>query len=220
MVDILIKGGPVMIPLLLCSVLALAISFERIYYLLRNSSDPDSAVEAVTLALEDGRLSDTVGRLAKVRGPLSALATVGLSYYGKSRGDLERALEFAGEQEIHKMERYVPWLGMIVSIAPLLGILGTITGLMKCYGVIAKNPVLLEVGALSAGIAEALITTAAGLIIAVPSLFLYTYITGIIDRRTAEMNAFCQKLLDVFSASVREVASSEFQAKGKQAATH
>jgi len=202
-VEVLIKGGPVMIPLLLCSIIALAISFERIYYLLRSSSDPVKALQAVTLAVEHKRVTDAVAVVERFRGPIGALAAAGLTAYGKEKADMEQAIRAAGEREVGKMEHRLSILSMIITVAPLLGILGTVTGIIKSFGVLARSPQLLDAAALSAGIAEALLTTAAGLIIAIFTLVLYTYITGIIDRRIAEMNDFSSELLEILAAEVR-----------------
>lgn len=212
MVDMLIKGGPVMIPLLLCSVLALAITFERIYYLWRTRTDPERALQAVTLALEHGRIGDAIAAVEKFRGQIGSLMSAALVSYGKERDEIEAAMRAAGEKEVYKMEKRVSVLDMLVTISPLLGLLGTVTGIIKSFKVLATSPQILDPGQLSAGIAEALITTAAGLIIAVPTLAFHTYIVGIIDRRILEMDEFSNDLLDILASEVkRDEVPSQLQ---------
>ncbi|HHV61853.1 MAG TPA: MotA/TolQ/ExbB proton channel family protein [Firmicutes bacterium] len=203
MVDVLIKGGPVMIPLLICSVLSLAITFERIYYLWRTRSDPERALQAVTLALEHGKIGDAIAAVEKFRGQIGSLMSAALLSYGKGREEIEAAMKAAGEKEVYKMERRVSVLDMLVTISPLLGLLGTVTGIIKSFKILATSPQILEPSQLSSGIAEALITTAAGLIIAVPTLAFHTYIVSIIDRRILEMDEFSTDLLDILSSEVK-----------------
>ncbi|HHY47216.1 MAG TPA: MotA/TolQ/ExbB proton channel family protein [Firmicutes bacterium] len=208
MVDILIMGGPVMVPLALCSILALAIAIEKIYYLMRTRSDPERALRAVGLALEHGRIGDAIAAVEQFRGQLGALMTAGLMMYGKDPKQVENAIRAAGEREIYLMERGLPVLGMIVTISPLLGILGTVLGIIDAFQVLSSQAHLLEPAALSAGIAEALITTAAGLIIAVPALALHTWISGMVERRVREMGDFATELINLLTTEVRQVAVS------------
>ncbi len=203
MVEILVKGGPTMIPLLLCSVLALAVAFERILYLLRTWQDPERALALVGRAISLNRAVDAIAASQKLRGQVGRLAMVGLANRNRPRAELEAELQAVGEREAILLESHLPILDTVVTIAPLLGLLGTVLGLIDNFRILGDAPELLEAGALSAGIAEALITTAAGLMIAVPAFVLHVYITGLIDRRTAEMSEFATSLVGFLSEGVK-----------------
>ncbi|MGE5588135.1 MAG: MotA/TolQ/ExbB proton channel family protein [Clostridia bacterium] len=211
MVDVLIKGGPVMIPLLLCSVLALAVAFERILYMLRTSQDPERALRLIAVAVDRDRMAEAVAAVQQLRGQIGALATTALTNANRPRAELEAEVKAAGEREAFVLESHLPVLDMVVTVAPLLGLLGTVTGLIKNFQVLAQTPQLLEAGALSAGIAEALITTAAGLIIAVPAFIFHVYITGLIDRRLVEMSEFGSSLVNLLAERVSEGELSQKQ---------
>lgn len=204
MVDVLIKGGPIMIPLLLCSVLALAIAFERILYLLRTSQDPERALRLISVAVERNRIADAIAAVQRLKGQIGSLAAAALTNANRPRAELEAEIRAAGDREVFLLENHLPILDMVVTVAPLLGLLGTVLGLIKNFRVLAETPQLLEAGALSAGIAEALITTAAGLTIAAPAFVLHVYITGLIDRRILEMGEFGSSLVNLLSEGVRE----------------
>lgn len=204
MVDVLIKGGPVMIPLLLCSVLALAVAFERILYLLRTSQDPERALRLISVAVERNRIADAIAAVQRLKGQVGSLAAAALTNANRPRAELEAGIRAAGDREVFLLENHLPILDMVVTIAPLLGLLGTVLGLIKNFRVLAETPQLLEAGALSAGIAEALITTAAGLSIAAPAYVLHVYVTNLIDRRVLEMGEFGSSLVNLLSEGVRE----------------
>ncbi|MGE5573156.1 MAG: MotA/TolQ/ExbB proton channel family protein [Bacillota bacterium] len=215
MVDVLIKGGPVMIPLLLCSVLALAVAFERILYMLRTSQDPERALRLISVAIERDRMAEAIAAVQQLRGQIGALATAALTNSKRPRTELESEVRAAGQREAFLLESHLPILDMVVTVAPLLGLLGTVLGLIKNFQVLAQTPQLLEAGALSAGIAEALITTAAGLVIAAPAYILHVYISGLIDRRLVEMSEFGSSIVNLLSEGVRE---SDFPQKPSQTA--
>lgn len=211
MVDVLIKGGPVMIPLLLCSVLALAVAFERILYMLRTSQDPERALRLISVAIDRDRMAEAVAAVQQLRGQIGALATAALTNSNRPRAELEAEVKAVGEREAFLLESHLPVLDMVVTVAPLLGLLGTVLGLIKNFQILAQTPQVLEAGALSAGIAEALITTAAGLIIAVPAFILHVYITGLIDKRLVEMSEFGSSLVNLLSERVSEGELSQKQ---------
>lgn len=205
-----------MVPLLLCSIFAVAITLERLYYLIRTRSDPDRALRAVTIALEHGKIGDAIAAVEQFRGQMGALMTTGLMMYGKPRSEIEEQLRSAGEREIYLMERGLSWLEAIAAVAPLFGILGTVLGIIDSFKVLSTQAHLLEPAALSAGIAEALITTAAGLMIAAPTVLLHTWISGMIDRRARDMSDFASELVNLLSGEVRpvEVSTKQAQAAG------
>lgn len=200
MLDIFVLGGPVMIPLLLCSIFAVAIGIERLWYLWRSRVDADDLLEDIKLALGQGKILEAMQAARKSRGPVATVLAAGIANYDKEREEIKEHMQTVGREEIFKMERRMGVLDTIVMIAPLLGILGTVTGIIKSFNVLAALEGVAQASALSAGIAEALITTAAGLMIAVPTMALYAYLNGLIDGQIADLNKTGAELLNILDS--------------------
>jgi len=199
MLDVLIKGGPVMIPLVFCSIVAVAVGLERAWYLFRTRADAQDLMDEVRVSLEDGRPLEAIHFLKQQRGPVAAVLAAGLAFSDRSPEALRQRLAQVGEEEVAKMERRLPVLDTIVTIAPMLGILGTVTGIIRSFQVLAAFSGAPNAAVLSSGIAEALITTATGLIIAIPTLALYNWLSSIVDRRVLEMNRYSEELIDLLT---------------------
>ncbi|HHT72529.1 MAG TPA: MotA/TolQ/ExbB proton channel family protein [Firmicutes bacterium] len=195
MLKVIVLGGPVMIPLLLCSVLALAISIDRLWYLIRSRVDSEDLMEDIRLALEQGKVLEAMQIAKRTRGPVAAILAAGIAYYDREPKEIEAHMELVGREEIFKMERRLNALDTIVTISPLLGILGTVTGIIDSFNVLAGLEGVVNHQLLSVGIAEALITTATGLIIAIPASAVYSYVNTLIDRNTADMSKCSAELL-------------------------
>lgn len=197
MVDIFVQGGPIMIPLLLLSLIGFAVFLERFWYLRRNRSNTDELLEEVHLALEQERLLEAVQIAKRHRGPVAAILSVAVANFDRSSRELKDRLEQAGTEEVFKMERRLSWLQTIASLAPLLGLLGTVTGIIDVFQVLSGMQGVSDPAHMSAGIAEALITTAAGLIIAIPAVFLHNWLSSIVDRQVQEMNRAVSEVLEI-----------------------
>lgn len=201
MIDWLVKGGPVMIPLLFASVLAVAVALERLWYLYRTKVDSEDLIDEVKLNLNEGKFLQAVQVAKRARGQVANLVATGVAYSDLPADDLRERLDDVGRDELFKMERRLVILDGVATISPLLGLLGTVTGIIKSFNVLGGMDGLSSPQTLSVGIAEALITTAAGLIVAIPSMVLYHWINGIIDRRVAEMNRRSAELVDALIAA-------------------
>ncbi|MGI6567230.1 MAG: MotA/TolQ/ExbB proton channel family protein [Firmicutes bacterium] len=200
MLDLIIRGGPVMIPLLLCSVLVVAVSLERLVYLLRCRVDTEDLMDDIKLALQQGKILEAIQIAKKTRGPVAAVLAAGIAHYDKDKQFIRERLEEVAHEEVFRMERRLGLLDAIITAAPLLGLLGTVTGIINSFQVIAAVGGLDDTLALSSGIAEALITTAAGLIIAIPGTLIYSYLSGLIDRLVVDINKRSSELLAIFEA--------------------
>lgn len=200
MLDVLFKGGPVMIPLLFSSILALAIALERFWYLSKTRVDSEELINEVRLSLEEGKPLEAIHQLKRQRGPVARILAAGLAFSDRNREDLRSRLTQVGQDEVFKMERRLSVLDTVVTVAPLLGLLGTVTGIIASFQVLGTMDGLGDPQELSQGIAEALITTAAGLIIAIPSMAAYNWISSMIDRRVLDMNRRAEELLDLLAA--------------------
>lgn len=200
MLDVLIKGGPVMIPLVFSSILALAVTLERVWYLSKTRADSEELIDEVRSSLEEGKPLEAIHYLKRQKGPVARILAAGLAFSDRNRDDLRSRLSQVGQDEVYKMERRLSILDTIVTVAPLLGLLGTVTGIIASFQVLGSMDVLGNPQDLGAGIAEALITTATGLIIAIPSMAAYNWISSMIDRRVLDMNRRAEELLDLLAA--------------------
>jgi biopolymer transport protein ExbB len=200
MLKIFALGGPVMIPLLFCSIFALAIGIERLWYLLRSRVDTDDLLEDIKLSLGQGKVLEAMQIAKKSRGPVAAVLAAGIAHYDRGREEIKENMDIVGRDEIFKMERRIGALELIVAISPLLGILGTVTGIIQSFNVVAALEGIGQAAELSAGIAEALITTATGLIIAVPTMAVTAFLNSIIDKNIADMNKKSTELLNVLDS--------------------
>lgn len=200
MIELIVSGGPVMIPLLFCSVVAVAVGLERIWFLWRTKVDTEDLMEDIQLSLGQGKVLEAMQLAKKARGPVAAVLSGGIAYYDRDKDEIKNHMEEIGKLEIYKMEKRMNVLDVIIGIAPLLGLLGTVTGIIKSFNVLAALEGISQPSALSAGIAEALITTAAGLIIAIPTMAVYSYLNSIIDRNITEMNKRSSELVELLGS--------------------
>lgn len=199
MVDIIVKGGPVMIPLLFISVLALAVSLERLWYFFSTRVDSDDLMDEVRLNLTQGKVMQAVQVAKRSKSQVAALIATAVAYSDLPLDQLKEKLEDVGRAELFKMERRMVLLESVVNIAPLLGLLGTVTGIIRSFNVLGALEGLATPQDLSLGVAEALITTAAGLSIAIPAMAVYHWLSSIIDRRVADMNRRTAEILEIIS---------------------
>ena len=195
--DLMALGGPVMYPLLLVSVLAVAISLERAWYFARLGKDREDLMEEMRTFLAEGRLLEAMQLIRRHNGPAAAVLAEGLAAWGRPVGEVRERMERVGQEEVAKMEARLAWLDAIVTGAPMLGLLGTVTGIIRSFRILSQLEGIESPSALSAGIAEALITTAAGLIIAVPVLFAYVYFSSLVDRRVATLNRITSRFVQL-----------------------
>jgi len=179
-------GGWVMIPILLCSLGAVAIVAERLWSLRRTRIVPPDLLPQVQQWIKSNQLTDEA--LLRLRGhsPLGKVLAAGLASRHLDRAAVKESIEDAGRHEVHELERYLNTLGTIASISPLLGLLGTVFGMIRMFAALTSagvgNP-----ADLAHGIAEALITTAAGLIVAIPALAMHRYLRGRVTEIVVEM---------------------------------
>lgn len=201
--EFLSQGGPVMWPIALCSLLAVTIFLERLWALQRSRIIPDQFVELLTKAMREGRWSRARSLCDGNESTVSLLARAGLSYRGRSRIVIKDAVQDAGRRAAAGLERFTGALGSIASITPLLGLLGTVTGMI---GVFQKVVVQMSetdqspnAGALANGIWEALITTAAGLTVAIPAFLMYRFLIARIDGMVLELQEHGGRIVDLVS---------------------
>jgi biopolymer transport protein ExbB len=201
-IDLFVKGGLAMYPLLLCSILGVAIIVERFYSLGRAAADPKKLMDKVKNALKKQDYRVAVGFCEATPGPVAKTLATAIDLHTLPVEEIKDGVSEAVLSEVPRMERGLPTLSTVITISPLLGLLGTITGLMKLFNVIAGG----EIGnseALSRGIAEALITTATGLILAITFLFFHNILATRVDRIINQMEKSVAELLNFIRMEVK-----------------
>jgi biopolymer transport protein ExbB len=180
MLEIVKAGGWLMVPLVACSVVAVAIVLERLWTLQRSRVLPKDLTAQVWQLITHNELDQRALSRIQQSSPLGQVLAAGLVQRHAPREVLKDAIEDTGRHVVHELERYLGPLGTIAAISPLLGLLGTVSGMIRAFTAITTqgvgNPTVL-----AGGISEALITTAAGLAVAIPSLIAYRYLRGRVD---------------------------------------
>jgi biopolymer transport protein ExbB len=196
MIEWIIKGGPVMAPLLLCSVISLTIIVERCLSLRRNRILRYDILQRIEELLRDRKIPEASTLCKRYPSSMTRILLAAILNHDKSRQEIKEIIEDAGRQEVPVLERYLTILGTIASIAVLLGLLGTVTGMIRTFNAIAA----LGYGhpeALASGISEALVATATGLAIAIPTLVLYNFFTSKVDSLVVEMEKNSLRILSI-----------------------
>jgi biopolymer transport protein ExbB len=201
--EIVQAGGVLMWPIILCSIVAAAITLERLWTLQDRRVLPPDLMQKIWKLVEAHQISEPVIRALERNSPLGRLLAAGLENRHRSREVLMERLEDTGRHVVHELERYLNTLGTIAGVSPLLGLLGTVTGIIKAFNAInaggGGDPRML-----SGGIAEALVATAAGLCVAIPSLILYRYLRGRVERIVVEMEKNALRLVDAVDAAAHQ----------------
>jgi len=193
------KGGPVMIPIILLSIAALAIILERLWILWNIRLNIPQAAQEIFLDLERGQLQKALERCEKMRHPIGKLFKLGISNRALNSEQLEKMMQREGEEQISHLERHLGGLLVIIGVEPMLGFLGTITGLIRAFMQWERLGSSITVNALASGIYEAMITTAAGLIIAIPYYIIYHVIVGKIKGHAQAMSYYGNDLIHLLS---------------------
>jgi len=204
MLEIVHAGGWLMLPIVACSIIMAAIILERLWTLQKKRVLPDDLTAQITHWASHNQLSSEHLQQLHESSPLGQMLAVGLSNRREDRDIIKQSIEDCGRHIVHELERYLNPLGTIAAITPLLGLLGTVTGMIDVFAAITANGVG-NPGVLAGGISEALITTAAGLSVAIPSLIGYRYLRGRIDGLVVGMEKEATKFLD----SLHSEANSE-----------
>lgn len=200
MFEIVKAGGIVMVPIILFSIVAAAIILERLWTLQQRRVVPVELTEKVWRWVEQRQIQDKHIAALQQNSPLGKILAAGLANRHRGRDIIKESIEDTGRHVVHELERFLNALGTIATMSPLLGLLGTVVGMIRTFNAITTagigNP-----AALAGGIAEALITTAAGLIVAIPSLMGYKYLRGKVESLVVEMEKEAIKLVQAMDDS-------------------
>jgi biopolymer transport protein ExbB len=196
-------GGWLMVPILLCSVIAAAICVERFWTLRTAQIVPRNLLAQVWDWIKNNDMDNRKLRELRLGSPLGQILAAGITNHRRGREQMKEAIEEVANQVVHEMERYLNTLGTVAAIAPLLGLLGTVIGMIKVFTSI-KLEGTGNAALLAGGISEALITTAAGLTVAIPSLFFYRFFQRRVDELVISMEQEALKLVEVLNSDRAE----------------
>ena len=195
MLEFIIAGGWLMAPILLCSILSLAIILERFWTLRRSSVLPETVGEKLRSWATTQQLDKQHINQLRAESPLGRVLASALINRHRSRDVIKEAVEDTGRHVIHDLERFLNTLGTIAGVTPLLGLLGTVMGMIKVFGAIVEHGVG-NPGVLADGISQALVTTAAGLTVAIPAFFFYRYFRGRVEEYVVSMEQQAVSLIE------------------------
>jgi len=203
--ELIQAGGWVMLAIILCSIVAMGIIIERFWALRQSRVAPRHLLAQVWNWVKNNQLNRTNLKSLKESSPLGEILAMGLINHHYGRETMKESIEETGRKVVIEMEKFLNTLGTVAHIAPLLGLLGTVLGMIKVFTVITMEGVG-NAGALAEGISEALLTTAAGLSVAIPALIFHRYFERRIEEFVIGMEQEALKMVEVFHGE-REVIS-------------
>jgi biopolymer transport protein ExbB len=196
MLELFERGGPVMIFIAACSVASLAIILEKVFLLRATKKRMDAFQARIQGVLKYGHLEEVEKRAQEQPNPLARIFLAGLDKLGSGEHRIREAIQVSGEKEARRLEAHVSGLATIVAGAPLLGFLGTVLGMIQAFQQIENLGGNVNAAVLAGGIWQAMLTTAAGLTVAVPTLFAHNYIVSRIRALVVELEEDSQTLID------------------------
>lgn len=190
-----------MIPIVFCSILALAVFIERLWYLKRSRIIPSGFFNEITDLITRNDIDAALNLCDRNDSSLSRILQTGIKSHGMPRSAVKEVIEEAGRREVALLDKYTGILGTVANITPLLGLLGTVSGMIKAFNVISAAGVG-DPGVLAGGISEALITTASGLTVAIPTFVAYKYLLSKADSLVMEMEDYSARGVEILKEKV------------------
>lgn len=197
--EIIRQGGVIMFPIMACSVIALAITIERFIALRRARGDTREFMDTMRTVLRQNRIQEAVEICDEADVPVARIIKAGILKHNQSKEDIREAIEDAGHFEIPRLERYLPALATIAQVSTLLGLLGTVAGMIKAFAKIQNLKGQVNPSDLAEGIGNALITTAGGLAVAIPVLVVYNYLASRVENMILEMEISSSELVELLT---------------------
>jgi biopolymer transport protein ExbB len=199
LVNIIFQGGILMWPIMMCSVVGLAITVERIIALRRADIDTREFMDIMRQVLRQNRIREAIEICDETEAPVARIMKAGILKHNRGKEDIREAIEDAGRFEIPRLEKYLSALATCANIAPLLGLLGTVSGMIKAFAQIQNKRGQVNPSDLAEGIGNALVTTAAGLAVAIPILVIYNYLVSRVDSMINEMELSSSELIELLT---------------------
>ena len=197
--ELISEGGIVMWPIFFCSFVALAIVIDRWLFLRRASINTRDFMENMRQVLRQNRIQEAIQICDETDAPIARLMKAGVLKHNRSKDEIREAIQDAGNLEMPHLERRLSALATCANVAPLLGLLGTVTGMIKAFAQIQNKRGLVNPSDLAEGIGNALITTAAGLVVAIPALVVYNYLVTRVDNLVVEMEISSAEVVDLLA---------------------
>jgi len=198
-INLIMKGGIIMIPIILGSIIALGLTIERIIYYRRLKFNSKAFTKKVFNKISENKIEEAIDLCDDVENPLAAIYKKGLENINESSEEINRQLEMEGNKQVALYEKNLPHLLMIVAIEPMLGFLGTILGLIKAFMNWELFGASVTVEQLASGIYEAMITTASGLIVAIPFYIVYHIFIAITNKLVSDLNFYGENFISFTS---------------------
>ncbi len=197
--DIIFQGGILMWPIIACSIVGLAVSIERFISLRRASIDTREFMDTMRQVLRQNRIQEAIDICDETDAPVARIMKAGIMKHDRTKEEIREAIDDAGHFEVPRLERYLSALATCANIAPLLGLLGTVSGMIKAFAQIQNKRGQVNPSDLAEGIGNALVTTAAGLTVAIPMLVVYNYYVSRVDNMVIEMEISSSELLELLT---------------------
>ncbi len=196
--EVIDRGGFFVYPIILCSIIGLAIFLQKMWTLRTNKIIPGQFITTILRMISDGRVKEAKIYAQTNNSAIAKIAENALEYSGRPKEEIREEIEESGRKEAIELYRYNEGLGAISNVSTLLGLLGTISGMIKIFRVIADKPIV-NPPELAGGISEALYTTALGLVVAIPAFIAYKYISGRTDEFVSLMEEESRRVLEYIS---------------------
>ena len=187
MIDYIQKGGLLMWPILVCSIISIAVFAERLLYFHRASIHVGEFLQGLSNLIARRNFAEALHESAGTPGPVARVIHAAIIRHESPRSELREIVQEAGQLEVPKLERFLGVLATIAFLAPLLGLLGTVAGIIDSFSTIAANGGFASVTELSSGVYKSLLTTAAGLVVATPTFVAYSYLSARVNTIMHEM---------------------------------
>lgn len=201
--DMIQKGGPVMYLIIILSIIALGIVIERIYNFNRARIDSQKFMDQIISSLKRNKIIEAIEMCSQTPGPIAHIIKAGILKHDRSKPEIKEAVDEAAQLEIPRLEKRLPILATIAHIAPLLGLLGTVNGMIKAFQIIQQKAFTMtpvNPGDLSGGIWESLLATLAGLSVAIPTYVAYNYLINQVDALVFDMERSATDLVNLLSS--------------------
>ena len=197
--DLSLKGGVIMIPLLILSILAIYIFIERAVVIRKAAREDRTFMDRIKDYIHEGDVDAALNLCKKTDTPYARLIEKGITRLGRPMNDVLVAIENVGNLEVAKLEKGFPWLATAAAGAPMLGFLGTVTGMVRAFYNMASAGTSADITTLSGGIYEALVTTVAGLVVGIIALFAYNYLVARVDGVGNQLEAKTMEFMDLLN---------------------
>jgi len=197
--DLALKGGWLMLPIALFLFIALAILIERIFVIKKAGKEDPTFMNRIKDYIHEGRIDSAINLCKMTNTPISRMIEKGISRLGRPMNDILVAIENVGNIEIAKLEKGFPWVATAAAAAPMIGFLGTVTGMVRAFFDMANAGANVDISLLSSGIYEALVTTVAGLVVGIIALLAYNYLVSQVNGAVNKMETRSMEFMDLLN---------------------